>query len=133
MSNGINSNDPNRLSAAQYNQQRQSKPDTGSGQQEEQSAAAPQDNRQSVDPDRMLSMMAQMGSINAGGIENVALGRSIDQSLSTFFDSVTPEAHAQLYASFEQAFQNEFGMTPSAHLVQEALDNFLIGSPVIQA
>lgn len=134
MSNGINSNnDPNRLNASQFNQQKQSKPDTGSQRDEEQAPAPQAQERPSVDPDRMMAMMAQIGAMNAGNVENVALNRSIDQSLNTFFDSVTPETHAKLYETFEKAFQAEFGITPGAHLVQEALDNFLIGSPVIQA
>lgn len=126
MSNGINPNDPNRLNAAQFsNQKKGNAPEAGN----ESNASvnpAPAD-RQTVDADKILGLLGQMGAQNLGQVENVAM----DKAMAAFSNTITPEAHAKLYSSFENAFKNELGIAP-ANLVQAALDDYLIGTPVIQ-
>ena len=127
MSNGINPNDPNRLNAAQFNQQKKGKA-ANEGQESDapvNSAPAP---RQTVDADKMMGLLGQLGAQNLGQIENVGM----DKSMAQFESMISPEAHAKLYSSFERSFKEEFGFQPSAQLVQEALDNYLIGTPSVQ-
>ena len=129
MSNGITPNDHNRINQAKMSQQKKQQ-----GPEAEKQEAAPVTpapiERQTIDPDRMMDLMAQMGAMNmaAGNVENVSVGRNLD----TFLNNVTPDAHAKLYSTFENAIRSEFGIDPSPELVQEALDNYLIGTPVVQ-
>lgn len=127
MSNGINPNDPNRLNAAQFNNKKKgAAPEPGTDNNPSVNAA-PAD-RQTVDADKILGLLGQMGAQNLSQVENVAM----DKSMAAFANSVTPEAHAKLYSTFESSFKEEFGFQPSPQLVQEALDNYLIGTPAIQ-
>jgi len=122
MSNGINPNDPNRLNAAQFNNKKKGNTPEANTESNAPVNPAPAD-RQTVDADKILGLLGQMGAQNLSQVENVAM----DKSMAAFSNMISPEAHAKLYSTFESSFKEEFGFQPSPHLVQEAVDNYLIG------
>jgi hypothetical protein len=88
-----------------------------------------------VAPDRMLDLLAAQGKsqqmhAKLGGTP--ASIASIERSVESFVDSVSPERHSLMSRMLEQTFQQEFGKKPSPGLLQEMLDNYLLGQPVIQ-
>lgn len=82
-----------------------------------------------TDPDKMLNLMAAQGKQKLQGqIENPAIERSV----ATFASSVSPERHAQVSQLMAKTYQDEIGAQPSPGLLQDMVDNYLIGQPVIQ-
>jgi len=128
MSNGINNNDPNnRLSQTQFGHQ--GKQQQQPGEQEEAPAAqAPSAPGKSVEPGAVLKFLTQQGNLNLGGIENVPISNSI----SAFQTAISVERHQHLSTTFRTTYQEEFGTEPSDNQVQELVDDFIIGVPVIQ-
>lgn len=127
MSNGINPNEHNRINKSNLNQQKKGSQPESAAEQEAAAQAAP-DHHQPVDPSKIMDFLSSQGMMNISNVENVP----VVNSMMRFLDRVSPENHEKLYASFEKAFQEEFGITANPNLVQEALDDYLIGTPVIQ-
>jgi hypothetical protein len=82
-----------------------------------------------TDPGKMLELMAAQGKQNAQGlIENAGLERAV----TAFSNRISPERHAQVAKLMAETYQNETGKAPHPGLLQDLVDNYLIGKPVIQ-
>jgi hypothetical protein len=82
-----------------------------------------------TDPAKMLDLMATQGKLNAQGlIENPG----IERAMTAFSNQISPERHAQVSKLMAETYQNETGATPHPGLLQDLVDDYLIGKPVIQ-
>lgn len=127
MSYGINNNDPNRLNQAQMGQQgKQQQPEHAEEQTPQ--APAPAAASHPVEPGAVLKFLTQQGNLNLGGIENVPIANS----MAAFQTAISVERHQHLSATFRTTYKEEFGNPPTDNQVQELVDDFIIGVPVIQ-
>jgi len=81
-----------------------------------------------TDPGKMLNLMAAQGRQN---VHTQLESPVIENSVLGFSGAVTPERHAQVTSLMAQTYQNEVGKPPSPGLLQDMVDNYLIGSVVI--
>jgi hypothetical protein len=82
-----------------------------------------------TDPGKMLELMAAQGKQNAQGlIENPGIERAV----TTFSSHISPDRHAQVAKLMAETYQNETGKAPHPGLLQDMVDNYLIGTPVIK-
>ncbi len=82
-----------------------------------------------MDPDKMLNLLAAQGRVNTQTqIENPGIERSV----GAFTQAVSPEQHSQVAQQMSQAYQHEFGVNPHPAVLQDLVDNHLIGKPVVQ-
>ena len=81
-----------------------------------------------TDPNKMLNLMAAQGRQN---IYTQLESPVIENSVLGFTGSISPERHAQVSKLMAQTYQNETGRPPSPGLLQDMVDNYLIGSVVI--
>ena len=125
---GIN---PDKNLGASFNTNRQGKggkPDDQTAQNDNGPAGDPYANLK-MDPDRMLDLLAAQGKFNVqSNFENPG----IERAMNAFADNITPERHAQVTRMMSQAYSDEFGSNPSPELLQDLVDNYLIGQPAIQ-
>ncbi len=85
-----------------------------------------------IAPDRMLDLLAAQGKSQHMHAQLGGGPANIERSIESFVDSVSPERHSLMSRMLEQTFQQEFGKKPSPTLLQEMLDDYLVGQPVIQ-
>ncbi len=85
-----------------------------------------------MDPSRMLDLLAAQGKSNQVHAQMSGSPASIERSVESFAETVSPERHSLMSRMLEQTFQKEFGKKPSPALLQEILDNYLVGQPVVQ-
>ena len=86
-----------------------------------------------MDPSRMMDLLAAQGKSNQAQFAAAGNTGNIESSIEAFTAALSPEHHSFTSRLLEQTFQNEFGQKPSAGLLQDILDDYLIGQPVIQA
>lgn len=77
----------------------------------------------SIPPEDMLNLLAAQGQNNMS-----LVGKP---PLFTGFPSV--QQHSQITAEMASLFEKEFGQQASPDVLQEMVDNYIIGSPVINA
>jgi hypothetical protein len=125
---GIN---PDKNLGANFNANRQgknAKPDHQAAQDENATAGDPYANLK-MDPDRMMDLLAAQAKYNISGqFENTG----IEKSINAFSSMVSPERHARVSHMLGQAFADEFGTQPSPEILQELVDNYLIGHVAVQ-
>jgi hypothetical protein len=126
--NGIN---PEKNTGAGFNANRQSQ-----GQQPEadagQDAPVPTDPYADlkIDPDYLLKLLGAQAKLNLpAGVENAG----VDKTVAGFTDTISPERHARVIRVFEQAYSQEFGASPSPGLLQDMVDDYLIGRVNVQS
>lgn len=82
-----------------------------------------------MDPSRMLDLLTTQAKLNSPvNFENTG----IERAMNTFSSSVTPERHAKVSQMMTQAYTDEFGSKPSQQILQDLVDNYLIGGVAIQ-
>lgn len=86
-----------------------------------------------MDPDRMLDLLAAQGKSNQARFTGPGNAGNIDKTMEVFTGSVSPERHSFVTRMLEQTYQNEFGKKPSPTLLQDIVDDYLIGQVSIQA
>jgi hypothetical protein len=128
----FNSFDPSKknINNANLNPNRQGKgkeeaPAEGA---EQQSAGDPYADLK-MDPNKLMNILAAQAKQNASKIENV----SVNSSVAAFSEFMSPERHSRLSRMFEQAYKEEFGSIPDEGTLQNILDDYIVGQPVIQA
>jgi hypothetical protein len=125
---GIN---PDKNLGANFNANRQGKggkPDQQSAQGNGSTAGDPYADLK-MDPNRMLDLLNTQAKLNIpAGFENTG----IERSMNSFAAAVTPERHAQVSRMMTQAYSDEFGANPSPDVLQDLVDNYLIGGVSIQ-
>lgn len=91
------------------------------------SAAA---NNQVISADQMMGLMARRANF---GQNITAASLSVASTVHRLEESFSPEQFDQLQETFGQAAQ-ELGLSPAAteRLVEEAIANYVIGTPVVQ-
>lgn len=81
-----------------------------------------------TDPNTILNLMAAQGRQNIQGKWESPV---IENSVQAFTGNITPDDHAQVTSLMVKTYENEFGRPPSPGLLQDMVDNYLIGSVVI--
>jgi hypothetical protein len=82
-----------------------------------------------MDPDRMLDLLATQAKFNGQvNFENTGIERAV----TSFASAITPERHAQVSQMMSNAYADEFGSKPNQQLLQDLVDNYLIGGVSIQ-
>jgi len=116
-----------------FNAKKQNKggsPDPNAGNQAGNNTPADPYAELKTDPGKMLNLMATQGKQNIQGqIESP----SIERSISAFTGKVSPERHAHVTKLMAQTYQTETGRTAHPALLQDMVDNYLIGQPSIQS
>ena len=120
--------DPTKV-GGNYNQQGGKKPSDNGGQPEQaQPPAGDPYADLKVDPSRLMELLSAQAKANLPAeLQNP----SINSSIAAFSSVVTPERHARATRLVSQAYATEFGKPPSEELLQEMVDNYLIGTPAI--
>lgn len=85
-----------------------------------------------IPPDRMLDLLAAQGKSQHMHAQLSGVPANVERSIERFMDTVSPERHSLMSRMLEQTFQQEFGKKPPTELLQEMLDDYLVGQPVIQ-
>jgi hypothetical protein len=106
----------------------------GKGAQPEQ-PAEPAGQDQAVDPwagqrpdaDHLLKILTLHAS------QNKPVEALMRANVQAFESQISPERHAFATKMLEQAYTQEFGKPPAPGMLQELVDNYLIGHVVIQA
>ncbi len=83
-----------------------------------------------VDPNHLMKLLAEQAKLNVpSDVQNAG----INQTVAQFASEVSPERHSRLKRLIEQTYTQEFGKEPNPQVLQNILDNYLIGQPVVQA
>jgi hypothetical protein len=85
-----------------------------------------------MDPARMMDLLAVQGKSNQSQLSGIGGVNHIEMAMETFSNSISLERHSLTSRLLEQTYQNEFGAQPEAGILQDILDDYLIGQPVIQ-
>lgn len=85
-----------------------------------------------MDPNQVLDLLAVQGQANRISPKFTGASNGIERSIQAFSTAISPERHSLMSRMLEQTFQKEFGKKPSPALLQEILDHYLVGEPVIQ-
>jgi hypothetical protein len=127
----FNSINPDKNLSAKFHSNRQAKggqPDPNAAKGEAAPTGDPYAELK-MTPDKMLDLLAAQGRVNSQNqIENPA----IEKSVNAFTKSITPERHAQVCKQLEQAYVAEMGSKPHPAVLQDMVDNYLIGKPMVQ-
>jgi hypothetical protein len=114
-----------------YNANRQGKgkaDDTAAAPQEQAPTGDPYADLK-MDPNHLMSLLATQAKLNMPpGVGNA----SIDNHMNKFATDITPERHARACRIMEQTYTQEFGKAPSPELLQDLVDDYLVGRPVVQ-
>jgi hypothetical protein len=84
-------------------------------------------------PARMMDLLTAQGISNQAQLGSTGVVSHIEMAVNAFSSSISPERHSLASRLLEQTYQNEFGGKPGAGILQDILDDYLIGQPVIQA
>lgn len=85
---------------------------------------------QKLSPDHLMSLLAAQAKLNIPSeVENAG----INQAVAKFTTAISPERHARLSRIISQAYEQEFGQAPPPELLQDIVDDYLIGRPNVQA
>jgi hypothetical protein len=79
------------------------------------------------DPDHVLNLLAMQGKLN------MPAEALMHTNMQAFGAQISPDRHAFASRMLEQAYTQEFGKPPAPGMLQELVDNYLIGHVVIQA
>lgn len=83
-----------------------------------------------MDPSQLMSLLSAQAKYN---LHNSQIEHTpIQKSVLAFTDAISPEAHSKLSARISKAYTEEFGKPPSAEVLQNAIDDYLIGVPVVE-
>lgn len=82
-----------------------------------------------MEPGKMMNLLASQAQ--QGGKAQVEASQ-IGQQMARFAGGISPERHAQVSKQLRNAYQLEFGKPPSKGVLQELVDDYLIGRPQIQ-
>lgn len=85
-----------------------------------------------MDPSRMLDLLAAQGKSNQAHFAGVGNTGSIEKSIESFESTISPERHSFVSRMLEQTYESEFGKKPSAGILQDIVDNYLIGQVAVQ-
>ncbi|WP_303674533.1 hypothetical protein [Vampirovibrio chlorellavorus] len=85
-----------------------------------------------ITPDRMLDLLAAQGKSQHMHARLGGSPSSVERAMDSFMGTISPEGHSLMSRMLEQTFLQEFGKKPSPAMLQEILDNYLVGQPVIQ-
>lgn len=84
---------------------------------------------QKLDPDRMMDLLAAQAKLNIPSqVENPGIERSIE----AFTQQIPPERHARVSNLLQQVYTDEFGALPGADILQNMVDDYLIGHVSVQ-
>lgn len=123
---------PDKNLGTNFNANRQGKgaqPEKPAESQEPLSNGDPYAN-QKMDPNHVLKLLAAQSKLNIPmDIENPGITKTVAQ----FTSEISPERHARVSRLIEQAYTQEFGQPPSAEMLQNILDDYLVGRPSFQA
>lgn len=127
----FNSFDPNKkIKGASFNSNSQGKgkseeaPET----QDQGPAVDPYANLK-LDPNKLMKLLSAQAQLNVPSeVANAGINRAMDNFATNF----SPERHERLSRIIENAYTQEFGKAPSAEVLQELLDDYVIGQPVVQ-
>jgi hypothetical protein len=106
-------------------------PETSSPTEKEQAPVDPYADLK-MPPARMMDLLSAQGSSNQALLASNGVVNHIEMAINAFSNSVSPERHSLASRLLEQTYQNEFGGKPGAGILQDILDDYLIGQPVIQ-
>ena len=127
----FNSINPDKNLSAKFNSQRPAQggqPDAGAVPGKPADAVDPYAELK-MDPDKMLNLLAAQGRVNT---QNQIENPGIERSVGAFTQAVSPEHHSQVAQTMSQAYQHEFGVKPHPAVLQDLVDNHIIGKPVVQ-
>lgn len=126
---------PDKKMGTSFNPNRQNKSPQPEANEEASEAQAPVDPYADLkmDPSRMLDLLATQGKSNQARITGPGNAGNIEKTMEAFTGSVSPERHSFITRMLEQTYQNEFGKKPSAALLQDIVDDYLIGQVSVQA
>ncbi|WP_373533274.1 hypothetical protein [Vampirovibrio sp.] len=85
-----------------------------------------------MDPSRMMDLLAAQGKPNQIQVAGAGAAHHIEMAMESFSSQISPERHSLTSRLLEQTYQHEFGAKPAAGILQDILDDYLIGQPVIQ-
>lgn len=128
MTDFSNLNPDNNLRTGGLTPGRQSGPPKPDG-NVEQPAAPPGDPYADLkmDPDRMMALLSAQSRANIQRIEHPGIEKSMD----AFKNEISPERHAEVTQKISRLFANEFQSPPNPEMLQQLVDDFLIGQPSI--
>lgn len=86
-----------------------------------------------MDPDRMMELLATQAKANQRHITAPPGTGNIEKSVAAFEASISPERHSFVSRMLEQTYENEFGKKPSPAMLQDIVDNYLVGQAHIQS
>jgi hypothetical protein len=79
-----------------------------------------------MDPDQMFKLLDAQAKMN------IPAGIDGSSAMTSFSGAVSPERHARVSRLMEQAYTQEFGNTPGPGILQDLVDDYLIGRPSVQ-
>lgn len=124
--NGIN---PDKSRGLSFNQNRAGKNTPQNTPSTPESAPSSETPINQIEPDRLFELLSTQAQQNIPlGMESIG----IEKSVITFSGFVSPERHKQVSNSMKQTFIKEFGHAPSDNLLQNMVDDYLIGQVSIQ-
>lgn len=125
---------PDKNLGANFNTNRHNKntkPETQPEQAEAQPGSDPYANLK-MDPDRMMDLLSAQAKSNNIKFSGVGNAGSIEKSVAAFETSVSPERHSLVSRMLEQTFESEFGKKPPVGILQDMVDDYLIGQVLVQ-
>ncbi len=80
-----------------------------------------------MDPNRMLDLLAAQGKSNQAHFASTSSAANIEKTMEAFTSTMSPERHSLTSQMLKQTYQAEFGKAPSNALLQDMVDDYLIG------